>query len=142
MTEHDDLPATGEPPGETSRAAADAIPAEIDDTGSARELEALRAELAERDSVIAAQRAAERELVGRVRQALLASDGDIDPELVTGETLEEVEASFEQARVLVDRVRERVAREDPLVVPAGAPGRAVNVPSTAIEKIRAGLAAR
>ena len=29
-----------------------------------------------------------------------------------------------------------------IVVPAGAPGRAVNVPSTAIEKIRAGLAAR
>lgn len=92
----------------------------------------------EREAPLAGQTAATRVLLDRVRELMLASEPAIAPELLAGETLEELEASFAAARETVRRVREAVQREGP-AVPAGAPGRTPPAPLSAFEKIRAGL---
>jgi hypothetical protein len=89
---------------------------------------------------LAAARAANADLLERLRLALLASDPGIDPALVTGATVEDVEASFEAARRTVANIRESVRREQTAAIPAGAPGRTSTGPTTAYDKIRAGLA--
>jgi hypothetical protein len=83
--------------------------------------------------------AANRELLERLRDALLASAPDVDPGLVRGETLDEVEASFAAARASVERVREAVRKEFAELVPAGTRTRAPVRPATAFDKIREGL---
>jgi len=88
---------------------------------------------------VAAHEQATRRLLDRLRHALAASEPGLDPALVTGDTLEEVEASFAAARGLVSRVREAVQREAAVAVPAGSPARSVAAPATSFEKIRAGL---
>ena len=85
--------------------------------------------------------AAYQAVLTRLRQSLLESDPAIEPALVAGESLEELEASFDAARTLVARVRQSVAREQAAAVPAGAPGRAHAPHGSPLEKIRAGLSA-
>jgi hypothetical protein len=100
------------------------------------ELVQLRAALAERDRQHSAT-------LDRLRQALLATDPAIDPEMVTGDTLEAVEASFAAARATIERIREALRQERAATtIPTGAPGRHTPSPKTALEKIRAGLAAK
>lgn len=77
-------------------------------------------------------------LLERFRAALCASEPAIDAAIVRGETLEEVETSFAEAKALVARVREQVRKEG-VTVSAGAPGRVPRVPVSAFDKIRAGL---
>jgi len=105
------------------------------DENATDELSELRERLAEREE-------RERAALGRLRQALLASDPAIEPELVTGETLEEVERSFAAAKAVADRIRENIRREQAAAVPAGGAARSARVPQSAIEKIRAGLGGR
>lgn len=102
------------------------------DTSAAGEVERLREELE-------ASRDGERAAVERLRTALLASEPALEPEMVSGETLAEVEASFANAAALLGRLRERAAAESAARVPAGAPGRQLARPRTAFEKIREGL---
>jgi len=78
-------------------------------------------------------------LLARLREVWLANDPAIPAEMVTGDTLEELEASLAAARELAGRVREQVRRESAMAVPAGAPGRLPAAPATPLEKIRAGL---
>ena len=77
-------------------------------------------------------------LLERFRAALCASEPTIDAAIVRGETLEEVETSFAEAKALVARVREQMRKEG-VTVSAGAPGRVPRVPVSAFDKIRAGL---
>jgi hypothetical protein len=91
---------------------------------------------------IEAAHAARREAVTRYRESLLAGSPDLPPELVTGDTLAEVDASAQSARALVTRVREQVVAADTArPVPAGSPAR--RPPDTSAmspgEKIRYGL---
>ena len=65
------------------------------------ELESLREALSQRDD-------AHRATLDRLREALLASEPSIDPAMVTGETLAEMEASFAAARTMLARVRARL----------------------------------
>lgn len=102
------------------------------------DVQQLRERLAVRDSELAREREVRGELLERVRAALLASDPDVEPGLVAGETLEEIETSFAAAREFVARVRQRVEARA-AVIPAGAPGRTPPGATTAFEKIRAGL---
>lgn len=113
-----------------------------DDAGPQGEQE-LRGLLAEREAEVAAAQAGLAEAAARLRLALLASEPGLDPDLVCGETIAEVEASFAAAREAEALVRERVRREQAALVPAGAPGRdGEGPPLSAFEKIRAGLARR
>lgn len=97
------------------------------------------AEITRLTAALAASRDNERAAVERLRSALLASEPALEPEMLGGETLAEVEASFATATALLARIRERAAAESAARVPAGAPGRQAAQPRTAFEKIRAGL---
>lgn len=91
---------------------------------------------------LAASREAERAAVERLRLALIASEPAIEPSMVTGTTLSEVESSFAAAQAMVSRLRDIVQKETAGRIPPGAPGRARSTARTPFEKIREGLAAR
>lgn len=100
-----------------------------------QELEDLRTALGERDD-------AHRATLDRLRETLLASEPAIDAGMVRGDTLEELEASFDAARNMLTRLRDAVRREHAAAIPTGAPGRTPSTPATPLEKIRSGLGAR
>lgn len=131
-------------PDDFEHPAAPAVPDETVPTGEPPapaadpDIEDLRQTLAAREGELAREREVRGELLQRVRAALLASDPDVEPGLVAGETLEEIEASFAAAREFVARLRQRVEARA-TVIPAGAPGRTPPGAVTAFEKIRAGL---
>lgn len=116
-----------------------AIEPEAPEPPGPSELDSLRAAVDERDLALAAHAEANRAMLDRVRSALLASEPSVLPELVTGDTLEEVEASFAAALALVHRVRHAVAEEHSTPVPAGSPGRTLPQPGSAFDKICSGL---
>ncbi|MCC6959195.1 MAG: hypothetical protein IT301_05060 [Dehalococcoidia bacterium] len=91
------------------------------------------------EATLAASREAERAAVERLRQALLASEPAIEPAMVTGSTLAEVEASFAIAQAQVARLRDIVTKETAGRIPPGAPGRARSTARSPFEKIREGL---
>lgn len=84
--------------------------------------------------------------VARYREAMLAAEPDLPPEMVRGESIEEVDASIVAARTMVARVRERVEARRPSErgFPAGAPARESSPRGhlTARQKIAAGLQER
>src|SRR5690606_9660154 len=94
--------------------------AELDDGTSA-----LEAALAEAQREVTRQRNLTRQAVARFREAILAAEPDLPPDLVHGESLEEVEATAAAAREAVARIRERVASERHRAFPVGAPARTV-----------------
>ena len=62
--------------------------------------------------------------LGRYREMLLARDPDVPVEMVQGESVAELESSYEQASGLVERLRRRAAEHAAQArVPAGAPAR-------------------
>jgi hypothetical protein len=64
------------------------------------------------------------DVLGRYRALLLARDPDVPEELVHGDTVAELESSYERAAALVDRLRRRAAEQTAQDrVPAGAPAR-------------------
>jgi hypothetical protein len=112
--------------------------AELDDGTSA-----LEAALAEAQREVARQRVLTRQAVARYREAVLAAEPELPPDLVQGDTIEEVESSVEAARRAVSQIRERVALERSRPFPVGAPARThERAPMSAHEKIAAGLQER
>jgi hypothetical protein len=102
--------------------------------------------LASAQRELAHQRAATHAALERYREAVLAAEPDLPPDLVRGETLEELEGAIASAREVVARVREQVqASALPSSFPVGAPAReGVRRAGgmTAAEKIAAGLEGR
>ena len=99
------------------------------------ELEDLRATVGEAQS-------ATREAVQRVRQSILDREPDLPHELVTGETVADLDSALTAARQTVAQVRQHLEQQaQSLRVPAGAPVRTGtdSGPLTPGEKIRAGL---
>ncbi len=78
-------------------------------------------------------------VIVRLRDALAAAEG-FPPEAVTGDGLEEIEASLAAARATRAAVEGQRRDEDAARVPAGAPGRVGAAPRSAQDKIRVGLA--
>lgn len=112
-----------------------------DDHEAPDALEDLRGKLAERDAALEQALASNQSAAARLREVLLASEPALDPALVVGETVADVETSFAAARAMLERLREGVRQEQALRVPAGAPPRGRGSGAmTAFEKIRAGLA--
>lgn len=81
-------------------------------------------------------RESNRALAARLRAELLSRDPSIPDDLVTGETVDEIEASYAAARDLASRILGSAASH----VPAGSPGRGVTAVLSARDRIRAGLA--
>jgi hypothetical protein len=91
----------------------------------------------------AAQR--EREAASRYRDLVVRSDPSLPPDLITGDTVDAVEASLAAAREIAGRVRSHIeAQAQAVRVPAGAPQRAGPDLSamTPDEKIKYGLTQR
>jgi DNA repair exonuclease SbcCD ATPase subunit len=116
--------------------------AQADLVARQEELEALNGQLsavqAENQDLHARLQAA----AGKYRQVLLAAAPEVPEELVTGESIEELEGSIEQARQTVLQVRERLESQAQAGrVPTGSPPRAAPDFSalTSAEKIRIGL---
>jgi chromosome segregation ATPase len=87
-------------------------------------------------------RAQVREAAVRYREALLSASPEVPADMVTGESVEEVEASLAAARQTVAQVRQHLESQAQAGrVPAGAPPRSGADLSalTPEEKIRAGL---
>jgi AcrR family transcriptional regulator len=109
-------------------------------TGDELEAKIARLEQAvlSKDTELSALKGSLSGAVARYREALLASAPDIPGELVKGATVEEIDASLEQARGIVARVRQQLeAQTEAKRVPAGAPPRLPQDLSalTAAEKI-------
>jgi len=78
-----------------------------------------------REGELAATRGALAGAVAKYRAALLASSPGIPEELIKGVTVEEIDASLELARGIVDRVKQQLETEaEANKVPTGAPPRA------------------
>ena len=150
MTE-EDVAEGAVPEGESADdAVADEVAAELAAIAEAEadELPALRTELQEARDALEAERAARSATVARYRDALLAAEPALPPELIQGDDLETLDASVEAARRAVAQIRERLGEEateaSALGFPAGAPER--RGPSTegmsSTEKIAFGLERR
>lgn len=90
----------------------------------------------ESTDALASLRESNRELAARLRAELLARDPGLPADLVTGETVDEIEASYAAARDLAARILGSASTR----VPAGSPGRGVTGGLSARDRIRAGLA--
>lgn len=109
---------------------------------------ALEEALAETKRALDEQREATRAAVARYREALLAAEPDLPPDLVAGDTLEDLDASVRAARQAVAQIRERLASEVraeasrgfPVGTPARGPHSTRGLSSA--EKIAAGLSER
>ena len=98
----------------------------LEERVAALELQAeqAQAEAAARGEEASALRTELAEVLQRYRGLLLARDPDVPDELVHGETVAELEASYERATGLVERLRRRAAEQSARErVPAGAPAR-------------------
>ncbi|MFN8584339.1 MAG: hypothetical protein U0446_03295 [Dehalococcoidia bacterium] len=115
--------------------------AETDSTSAVEAaLEATRRELEE-------QRRLALTAVARYRDAALAAEPELPPELVSGQTVEEVDASLAAARSTVASIRQRLsegAESSMRGFPAGAPARLGGSTEglSAAEKIARGLERR
>jgi hypothetical protein len=77
-----------------------------------------------KDSELAAAKESLSGAVAKYRAAILASAPGVPAELVKGESIEEIDASLEQARGIVSKVRQQIEVEaEANKVPAGAPPR-------------------
>lgn len=120
--------------------------------GLTEDLAAARSLLAERESEVDSLRRAADEsraalaaAVGRYREVALAAEPDLPADLVSGDTLEQVNDSLDAARRTVAQVRSHLeAQAQASRVPAGSPPRSGPdlAGLSAAEKIRLGLARR
>jgi len=80
--------------------------------------------IAAQDSELAAAKESLSGAVAKYRAAILASAPGIPAELVKGESIDEIDASLEQAQSIVSKVRQQIEVEaEANKVPAGAPPR-------------------
>jgi hypothetical protein len=130
-------------------ASLDAEAAAHDEPREEEERERLVSELASTEAALDAERTATRAALERYREALLTAEPELPPDLVQGETLEELEDSLAAARGAVARIRDRLQADDDEApsgggFPVGAPARggASRGVLTSAEKIAAGLRER
>ncbi len=77
-----------------------------------------------RDSELAAVKGSLADAVAKYRAAVLASAPDVPQELVKGESVDDIDASLQQARGIVSKVKQQLESEaEAKSVPTGAPPR-------------------
>ena len=104
-----------------------------------REVESARFEAAQARAAAAEE--AQR-LAGRYRAALLQGAPDVPPDLVHGESVDDLDRSLATAREVVARVRDQMQAQAAYGIPYGSPVRGAPDPGalSPAEKIRAGIA--
>ena len=89
-----------------------------------RQADDARAEAAANGAAADALRTQLAEALQRYRELLLSKDPDVPPDMVEGDTIAELEASYTRASALVETLRLRSAEQAAQQrVPAGAPAR-------------------
>ncbi len=107
-----------------------------------RQADDARAEAAANGAAADALRTQLAEALQRYRELLLSKDPDVPPDMVEGNTIAEIEASYTRASGLVETLRLRAAEQAAQQrVPAGAPARRAMDPAglTPQQKIMLGL---
>ena len=109
--------------------------------GLRREVEAARQEAAQVRATVAEEA---RRLTGRYRAVLLQAAPDVPPDLLQGESVDDLDRSLVKAREVVARVREQIQTQTAARIPAGSPvrGGAHTAALSPAEQIRAGIAER
>ena len=105
----------------------------------------LETQRADYEAQVGALKTSLSQAVSKYRSKLLEESPEVPQELVNGDTVEEVDVSFEAACKVVRRIRERLETETGAErIPAGAPARGLPDMSTLspTEKIAYGLAQR
>lgn len=115
---------------------------EVPGEESAAGEQAIEQRLEELGAELLARTESEQELLARLRQTLIDSDPLVDPELVQGASIAELEESFARAQGIAERLKGIVLQQGVTRVPAGAPGRTRRPFLSPFEKIREGLSAR
>ncbi|MFN8639321.1 MAG: hypothetical protein U0360_07655 [Dehalococcoidia bacterium] len=118
---------------------------ELDEIAAVSAAEA--SELLETQAALEVERARNRALLARYRDAILEAEPELPPELVHGASLEELDASMAAARSAVAGISARLSEtraSSERGFPVGAPARAgaSTAGMSASEKIRRGLEAR
>ena len=106
-----------------------------------REVAAARGEAAQARTAAAEEG---HRLAAQYRTVLLQTAPDVPPDLVQGESVEDLDRALNSARELVARVREQVQAQSAARIPTGSPAR-TGTDFSALspgEKIRAGIAER
>jgi hypothetical protein len=83
--------------------------------------------------------------LARYRETLLRDNPALHPDIIVGDSIDDLDAAAESARAMADRVREQIeARSREAHAPAGAPARSVPdlTALSPAEKIRYGLSQR
>ena len=94
-------------------------------TSKDSEVTALKEALAEAEAKLTAINDALARAVASYKAVVVESGPGVLAELITGDTVEEVDESLKNARTLIDRVRQEIEEESSKTkVPAGAPQRA------------------
>ncbi len=108
-----------------------------------------RSRLASTEAALDAERSATQAALPRFRAAVLAAEPELPPDLVNGDTLEELDESVAAARSAVARIRDRLQAGDDdgpsgASFPVGAPARggANHDVLTSQQKIATGLRER
>lgn len=79
------------------------------------------------------------EALARLRDALIASEPMVAPELVQAGSVAELERTFAAAKAAAQRARDMTIAASAPRISSGAPGRTQYTPATPFEKIRTGL---
>ena len=110
-----------------------------------QDIEVLKAKLSDSEKGLASLAASLEGAVAAYKEAALKANPLLPPELITGSSIAEVDASVEKASAIVGKIKEGLVQQTQQVtIPAGAPGRTPPDTSSmsAREKINHGINAR
>lgn len=97
---------------------------EAEVTSKTQDIEVLKAKLSDGEKSFASLSASFEGAVTSYKGAALKANPLLPPELITGASIAEVDASVEKASAIVGKIKEGIAQQTQQVtVPAGAPGR-------------------
>jgi uncharacterized coiled-coil protein SlyX len=86
------------------------------------QINSLKKSLAELEAKLTEVKEGQAQAIASYRELVVSSNPDLPEELISGESVEEIDKSLAGARVLIDRVRQRLETEIAGArIPAGAP---------------------
>jgi chromosome segregation ATPase len=110
-----------------------------------RDIDVLKTRLSDSEKTFASLNTSLEGAVTAYKSALLKANPLVPPELISGATITEVDASIQKASAIVGKIKDGLAKENQqTTIPAGAPGRTPPDTSTMTirEKINHGLNSR
>jgi uncharacterized coiled-coil protein SlyX len=86
------------------------------------QINSLKQSLAELEAKLTEVKEGQAQAIASYRELVVSSNPDLPEELISGESVEEIDKSLSSARALIDRVRQRLETEIAgAKIPAGAP---------------------